>query len=212
MTSDRVKTQFGLFFFYKTDSDLFGFLSSIFVMQIFDNFIMSQLLNYLYLDVAKDLIINSRSDFRTVYKTIGSWNNYSELNFGTNGRWFLQSKIVDEKIIYNWKWKKNLNTFVPNSKYNLEHFVPGIRPSHLSEYKVKVPRDSVSNKIDKKLLNEILISKKLINQEVLPVESEAWRITWENYRRYRTCRFWRHFPHHAEYVEKFFTDPKKRKK
>jgi hypothetical protein len=61
-------------------------------------------------------------------------------------------------------------------------------------------------------LNEIFILRDMIPKEIPKVQSEATRIMWENFRRYRTRRLWRDFPHHAEYVEKYFTDPSKRKK
>jgi len=212
VTLDKFNNQFGLFFSYKTDSDLFKFLSSIFFIATFDNFIISEWLNSLYFYVGKDFIINNKSDFNILYKTIGSWNNYSELDFGVNGRWFLESKIVNQKVVYDWKWKKNFNTFVPNAKYNVEHFVSNTNFSNFSEIKIKILQNSVSTKIDKKILGEIFIFKKLIQETTLIVESEATRVMWEDFRRYRTCRFWRHFPHHAEYVKKYFTDPKTRNK
>lgn len=210
--SDNSKTWYGFYISLKTNSDIFKLISSAFVMQVFDNFIMSKLFTSFYLDIAKDLSFSSISDFKFVYKTIGSWTNYSELNFGTNGKWVFESKIVDEKVVSNWKWKRNINTFVPHGKFNMNHFTPGTSPHFFSKDELIIPWDSVSIKIDRIILNEILLYKKLINQEVPRVESEAWRITWENFRRYRTCRMWRHFPHHAEYVERFFTDPRKRKK
>lgn len=207
--SDNSKTSCGFYISLKTNSDVFKLLTSAFITQVFDNYIMSKLFTSFYLNIAKDLSISSISDFKFVYKTIGSWTSYSELNFGANGNWVFNSKIVDEKVVYDWKWKRNTNTFVPHGKFNMNHYVRGTPPSR---FEFSIPWDSVSIKLDRIILNELLLYKKLINQELPRVESEAWRITWENFRRYRTCRMWRYFPHHAEYVEKFFTDPRKRKK
>jgi len=71
-SADGLKTWYGFYVSLKTNSDIFKLLSSIFVMQTFDNFIMSKLFTSFYLDVAKDLSFSSLSDFNFVYKTIGS--------------------------------------------------------------------------------------------------------------------------------------------
>lgn len=207
--SEKSNLKLGFFLSYKMDFHLFRFLSSFFFLSIFENSFLSDWVTSLYFHVAKDLIITSKSDFNILYKTTASWNNYRELNLSANGKWFLESKIVNQKIIYDWKWKNNFNTFVPIDQYKVQHFVPG---KNFSEIKINTLRDSVSHKIDKKILNEIFILNKLIEEKIPKEESEAIRIMWEDYRRYRTCRFWRHFPHHAAYVEKYFTDPKTRKK
>jgi len=59
----------------------------------------------------------------------------------------------------------------------MNHFVPGTNPFPFSKYKLNIPWDYVSKRIDRQVLNEILLAKKLINQEVPRIESEAWRIT-----------------------------------
>ena len=202
----------GLFITYKTDSDLFKLFSTIFLFSIYDNSMLSEWFNSLYFNFSKDLIINNKSDFGILYKTIGGWNNYSELNFATNGKWFFESKIVDKKILYDWKWKRNLNTFVPKVVYNVNHFDFEKKVSNFPEIKIKISPNSVSNRIDKKVLGQILVSKELVKDNVFEIQNEALRTMWEDYRRYRTRRLWRHFPHHAAYVEKYFTDPKTRKK
>jgi hypothetical protein len=68
----------------------------------------------------------------------------------------------------------------------VEHFVSG---KNLLEIKINMLRDSVSYKIDKKILNEIFILNKLIEEKIPKEESDAIRIMWEDYRRYRTPRY-----------------------
>jgi hypothetical protein len=55
----------------------------------------------------------------------------------------------------------------------VQHFVPG---KNFSEIKINTLRDSVSHKIDKKILNEIFILNKLIEEKIPKEESEAIRI------------------------------------
>jgi hypothetical protein len=58
----------------------------------------------------------------------------------------------------------------------VEHFVSNTNFSNFSEIKIKILQNSVSTKIDKKILGEIFIFKKLIQETTLIVESEATRV------------------------------------
>lgn len=149
------------------------------------------------------------------------WYNYSHLLLDVNGKWELQTKMIDGKEVFSWKWRKNASTFIPINprtttptlKDLLENLIGPLEERDEDADDYNGDFKSVPYFVDQSIFNNIKsdapnLLGSVRNSKLNPIRirmdmpEELRRIILRNKFKYRPPYVWRHFPHHVHNVER----------